>query len=71
MKAFLHAMNQDGSDILGSLNATVTNEYKSYSTMMSYAILPFIRKHGNCHVGAFYNWTNRYGKADIDKKYFD
>jgi DUF2075 family protein len=69
MQAFIHAIRDNGMDILGTEKAMVTNEYKSFESMMRYAITPFIKRHGNCHVEAFYDFGNRYGTPDIDVYY--
>ena len=59
MRAFLY----DGQG-LGSDHADVTNEYKSLKALKRYAINRFLKVHNFCHADIFYNWDNRYGKAD-------
>ena len=69
MKAFLYDWHVNPEtdtihDGMGTDHAAVTREYGSLQTVYRYAILPFIRAHGNCHAYIFKNWANRYGKAD-------
>jgi hypothetical protein len=68
MKAFIHGVNENGQDILGSgfpQGGRVTNEYKTLKNLIRYSIG---NNKGKFHIEAFYNWdNNKYGKADIDK----
>ena len=60
MKAFLNDTKGLGSD-----HTTITNDYKSLSTMYRYAIRPFLKSHGGkCKAEIYYNWDNRYGTPD-------
>ena len=64
LKAFLYDDKGLGSD-----HSTVTNEYKSFTTMFRYAILPFQRTHGFCKALIYFNWDHRYGEPDRIETY--
>jgi hypothetical protein len=50
---------------MGSEHSTVTRNYKSFGTMLRYAIIPFAKTHDKyCKAEIYYNWDNRYGKPD-------
>ena len=66
MKAFIHGVNEQGMDILGTgfpKGGTVTKEYKNINTLIKNSLKGYT---GTYHIEAFYNWDSRYGKADID-----
>ena len=56
MRAFLNDCKGLGTD-----HSSVTKDYKSFSTLYRYAIVPFLKTHGMCKAEIFYNWDNRYG----------
>lgn len=66
MRAFVHKMNADGMDRLGTGQdaGMVSPEYKRLSNLCRHFLdkLPA----GKYHVEVFRNWDNRYGKPDID-----
>lgn len=66
MKAFIHGIDENGRDILGSgfpKGGIVTREYKTLKSLI-HNNLRFFK--GKFHIEAFHNWDRRYGKADID-----
>ena len=72
MKAFIYRYDEKtGYSFLGSDNSGVTNEYKTLSGLRKNAVLPFLKRFPNdsCIVHIYYNWDNRYGKADLNLIY--
>lgn len=66
MRAFIHAVDQNGKDILGTgfpRGGCVTNEYLNIDNLIRCSLRGL---QGTFHIEAFYSWGNRYGKADID-----
>ena len=69
MKAFIHGVNDNGQDILGTSfphGGIVTREYKTLKTLIKNTLHYEGFKGKTFHVEAFNNWNHRYGKADID-----
>jgi hypothetical protein len=66
MKAFIHGVDEQGRDILGTglpKGGIVTREYKSLKNLIKYSLKDY---KGTYHIEAFHNWDNRYSKANID-----
>lgn len=70
MKAFISELSENRTPRLGSEHATVSGNYKNFSTMFRHAIKPFMKSHkSSVIVEAFYNWDNRYGIPDVTRIY--
>ena len=66
MKAFIHGLREDGSEILGTgfpKGGCVTKEYKNIKSLIKHSLKGL---KGSFHIEAFHNWDNRYKTPDID-----
>jgi hypothetical protein len=53
----------NGRPGLGS-NGHVTREYKTQDGLIRFGVLPLLKSGEQAQVELFFNWDNRYGKAD-------
>ena len=66
MKAFIHKCDKDGKDLgLGTFNNWVSNEYLNMSNLIHHTFKDV--SPGIYRVEAFDDWSNRYGKCDVEK----
>jgi len=68
MKAFIYKQN-DGRDTLGTWSGSrggwITVSYANLDKLLRLSFKD--KPDGEYHVEAFYNWENRYKKADVDE----
>lgn len=62
MKAFVHKI-VNGRPGLGE-NGSVTGEYKTQAGLVRHGVMPRLKFGESAQVELFYNWDNRYSKAD-------